>query len=378
MPTPRITVGLPVYKGAALIGKALDCLQRQTFTDFEVIISVDGGDEDTAAACKPFLSDSRFRMIVHSERLDWVGNFNWLLQQDLSEFFCYRQHDDTTAPNFFEVLLQAADKHRDAAAIYCDCQYCGAMALNEIRPSIKGNPLDRVFQYIDRASAVPLRGLIRTPAIRQAGQVRKDEFRAPWQVYGWLARLLHWGSFKRVAKTNYYRLAHRDSFSSDYARQTADRKRAAWPTMFTALLDAAMPLCHTRQERLFLQQAILDQVVARSPVPVSIAQFMDRLRHEKNSHLLTAHELSLILRGQERRIREIKICERSRILRAIYELRRRYRADRIINSRSRLRSIAYQFRYLAEMWPRLMSIVRWQFQRRRLADRNGTEPEAAR
>ena len=43
------------------------------------------------------LVDPRFRMVVHPERLDWVGNFNWLLQQDLQEIFCYRQHDDTTA-----------------------------------------------------------------------------------------------------------------------------------------------------------------------------------------------------------------------------------------------------------------------------------------
>ena len=44
-------------------------------------------------------------MVVHRERLNWFGNFNWLLRQPLCEFFCYRQHDDTTAPQVFEVLL---------------------------------------------------------------------------------------------------------------------------------------------------------------------------------------------------------------------------------------------------------------------------------
>ena len=150
--TPRITVGLPVYKGADLIAKTLDCLQRQTFGDFEAIISVDGGDAETAAACRPFLVDPRFRMVVHPERLDWVGNFNWLLQQDLQEFFCYRQHDDTTAPEFFEVLLQAADKEPNAAAIYCDCQYTGGCNDIEIAPSIEGEPLDRMLQYIERVT----------------------------------------------------------------------------------------------------------------------------------------------------------------------------------------------------------------------------------
>src|SRR6516165_8992027 len=148
--TPRITLGLPVYKGADLVAKALDCLQRQTYGNFEAIISVDGNDGETAAACRPFLADPRFRMVVHSSRLDWVGNFNWLLQQDLKDFFCYRQHDDTTAPEFFEVLLRVADKEPRAAAIYCDCQMIGGRNDIEIFPSIKGEPLDRMFQFVSR------------------------------------------------------------------------------------------------------------------------------------------------------------------------------------------------------------------------------------
>ena len=78
-------MGLPVYQAAAHMRKALDCLQRQTYENFEAIISVDGNDQETAEACKPFLADPRFRMVVHPTRLDWSGNFNWLLQQELKD-----------------------------------------------------------------------------------------------------------------------------------------------------------------------------------------------------------------------------------------------------------------------------------------------------
>jgi glycosyltransferase involved in cell wall biosynthesis len=211
LPIPRITVGVPVYKGANLIANCLACLQRQTFGNFEVIISVDGGDTETAAVCRPFRADPRFRMILHPERLDWVGNFNWLLQQDMQEFFCYRQHDDTTAPKFFEELLQAADEEPKAAAIYCDCKYIGGLRHVDFAPSIKGEPLGRIIRYIGRMgapSAAPVRGLIRRDAIREAGLVRPDEFRALSQVFVWLTKLLRWGNFKRVAEPLYYRLDH--------------------------------------------------------------------------------------------------------------------------------------------------------------------------
>jgi len=218
---------------------------RQTFDNFEVIISVDNNDEETAAACRPFLTDPRFSMIVHPRRLDWVGNFNWLLQQDLKDLFCYRQHDDTTAPEFFETLLRAADRYADAAAIYCDCQYSGKSNQLEIARSIVGEPLDRVFEYIERiprAQGPPIRGLIRSPAIRHAGLVRYDEFRAALQIHSWLAKLLRWGTFRRVSKPPYYRFDRPDSFTREYLAGARDRKRAEWSTMFTGLLEAALPL----------------------------------------------------------------------------------------------------------------------------------------
>lgn len=54
--TKRITVGLPVYQAAKFMPTALTCLQEQTFREFDAIISVDGNDQETAEACRPFLS----------------------------------------------------------------------------------------------------------------------------------------------------------------------------------------------------------------------------------------------------------------------------------------------------------------------------------
>jgi len=300
MATPRITVGMPVYRGADLIGKALDCLQRQTFGDFEAIISVDGNDTETVLACQPVLADRRFRLVVQPERLDWVGNFNWLLQQDCKEFFSYRQHDDTTSSDFFEVLLRTADREPRAASIYCDCQLSGGRSDMELVPSIKSEqPLERIFDYIARlpdiGTPVPLRGLIRSAAIRQAGLVRSDEFRAAYQVYGWLAKLLAWGGFSRVAEPLYYRLDHGRS----YTRQHWDGVQvAAWTTLFTALLEAALRSCRTAEQRRFFQKTIVERIIAFSKIQknsaTKLAEFLQRLRDEQpfvhRSRISSHHE----------------------------------------------------------------------------------------
>jgi glycosyltransferase involved in cell wall biosynthesis len=356
--TPRITVGLPVYKGADLIPKCLDCLQRQTFRDFEVIISVDGNDLETAAACRPFLMDPRFRMVVHPERLDWVGNFNWLLQQDLQEFFCYRQHDDTTAPEFFEVLLLAAEMEPNAAAVYCDCQYSGGRDDIESAPSIEGESLYRMVRYMEYvpSSAAPLRGLIRRAAIRHAGLVRSDEFRAPLEEFVWLAKLLRWGNFRRVAKPLYYRLDHPRSFTSAWFSSPEDRKRAALTRLFTGLLEVAVPLCRTPEQRRFFQQFILNRIVdcfywwsfnEPNSAEKIFADCLERLRLEGNTHLLRREELSPIL--QELKLRpDIKVLEQSRIRRFIYRMHQRSRMGRAIYPTSRMRRVIYQLRYPLE------------------------------
>jgi len=352
---------LPVYKGADLIGQALDGLQRQTFRNFEAIISVDGGDAETAAACRPFLDDPRFRMVVHSERLDWVGNFNWLLQQDLKEFFCYRQHDDTTAPEFFEVLLEAADQEPNAAAIYCDCQYRGRSDFIEIAHSIRGEPLDRLREFIERDwQGPPIRGLIRSAAIRQAGLVRTDEFRAPFQIHGWLAKLLRWGDFTRVGRPLYYRLDRANSFTNEHKAGAEDRQRAEWTTLFTGLLETAMPLCRTPQERQFFQQIIVDRIVPPPNVRPSeepnssvtlIAECFERLRHEGNTHLLRVEEQSLILDEVQRR------CKRSRMGRGIDQIRQRYRFGKLLYPRSPWQRVTYQIRHLLETFDKVSRIL---------------------
>jgi glycosyltransferase involved in cell wall biosynthesis len=358
MSTPRITVGLPVYKGADLITKALACLQQQTFGNFEAIISVDGNDGETAAACRTFLADPRFRMVVHPERLDWVGNFNWLLQQDLREFFCYRQHDDTTSPQFFEVLLRIADKEPHAAAVYCDCQLIGGRNDVESVPSIEGEePLDRIFQYIARlpelGAPVPIRGLIRKAAIRQAGLVRSDEFRAAWQVFGWLANLLQWGNFRQVAEPLYYRLDHARSYTREYWYGT---HQAAWTTLFTALLAAAMRVCRTPEQRLFFQQAILDRTIAfpqfqqcNYSAEKLATECLERLRYEGNTHLLDVKEFPSILQELQYRVDELKRIKPSRLRRGISQIRQRYRLGKLIYARSLMRRVAYQISHLLEM-----------------------------
>jgi hypothetical protein len=125
------------------------------------------------------------------------------------------------------------------------------------------------------------------------------------------------------------------------------------------LLEAAIPLCRTPEERLFFQQIILDRIVIypsylyrpsnepNSPRKL-IAACLERLRHEGNTHLLSVGELPPILQELQSRLDEIKLLERSRMRRVIYGIRQRSRMGRVIYPRSGMRRVIYQIRHLVE------------------------------
>jgi hypothetical protein len=216
-----------------------------------------------------------------------------------------------------------------------------------------------MLHYIEHvpSSAAPVRGLIRRAGIRQAGLVRPEEFRAGMEVFVWLAKLLRRGCFRRVGKPLYYRLDHPHSFTrvtSDYLR-SEERFEAALTMLFTGLLEAAIPLCSRPEQRIFLQQFILDRIVAIWPSsePASfekiITKCLERLRFECNTNLLSPEELPTILQQLKTRP-DTKILERSRMRRLIYRTRKRSRMARVIYPSSRMRRVIYQIRqFLKEL-----------------------------
>jgi hypothetical protein len=171
------------------------------------------------------------------------------------------------------------------------------------------------------------------------------------EVFVWLAKVLRSGNFRRVAKPLYYRLDHPHSFTNEYFRTSTSRRRAVWTTLFTGLLEAALPLCHSPEARLFVQQTIVDRVfdnLTRDDPNSSenlAAECLERLKYEQNTHLVSAAEFAQILRALPRRLRELKLNERSTMRRTIYRNHRAYQLGRVIYPASTMWRAIYQINH---------------------------------
>jgi hypothetical protein len=126
-----------------------------------------------------------------------------------------------------------------------------------------------------------------------------------------------------------------------------------------ATAQARIPICRTPEARLFMQKAILDQIVASpsfhpnnkfSSSTSIIAKCIERVTHEGNSHLLYEQELPAIMDGQKRRIK-VMLSGRSHVRKAMYKSHQVYCVGKLIYSQSPIRRASYhigQFRrYLA-------------------------------
>ena len=64
--TPTVSVIIPTYNRAHLVGRAIRSVLNQTFQDFEIIVVDDGSTDNTEEVVKGF-NDPRIRYIRHEE-----------------------------------------------------------------------------------------------------------------------------------------------------------------------------------------------------------------------------------------------------------------------------------------------------------------------
>lgn len=239
--TPLVFVAVPVWRGEDLVEEMLRSLAGQTWTAWRAVISVDGGDEASAARCRPFLADPRFTLASQPNRLGWAGNLNWLMARADGDFFVYWQQDDLCSPDYLSALVEYAARHPEAACSYADVQWFGARDEHVHTPSVTGFALQRVLAQLESMSFLPFRGLIRREALAAAGPLRLEVPEAAFEDLVWVVRLAGAGELHAVPGPTYYKRAHAGNTHGSWMRWPAERRRAAWIECAMGMLEASLP-----------------------------------------------------------------------------------------------------------------------------------------
>ena len=276
----HVTIGVPVYRGERFLEETLHSIQAQTHRDIEVVISLDGPDPGSERVCAPFLDDSRIRLVIQPERLGWVENINWLMSQANAGFWCYHQQDDLVDPRYLEVLLDVALKTPEAAVVYCDIVAFGLYTARMAQPSVTGSPSTRQLTLLySHHPAVAFRGLTRVEAIRHSGKVLANEIENFAADTTWMASIARWGDLCRVPAKLYRKRYHTENEHMKWFAWPLEKRIRAWTVHCADMLEQAMLVEATPQERRLLWLAAVGRLVSHTASGhVPVAEFTTEQR----------------------------------------------------------------------------------------------------
>jgi glycosyltransferase involved in cell wall biosynthesis len=140
--------------------RALASAFRQTWSDLEVIIVVDGPDPDTIAVLHA-INDPRLRVIVNERSLTAAGARNAGLDRATGEWIAFLDDDDEWAPDKLEKQLAYAADH-GPALITCQSRVLTPTA-SSVRPQVAYDNRLPIDEYLfDRRSPFEDPGFIQT------------------------------------------------------------------------------------------------------------------------------------------------------------------------------------------------------------------------
>ncbi len=109
---PRVSVVLPTYNQLAFLPAAIESLQHQTFSDFELVIVNDGCTDGTRAYLGQ-LPDPRIR-VIHQANQGLPRALNVGFEAAQGELLTWTSSDNYCAPVYLEALVRALEAHPEA------------------------------------------------------------------------------------------------------------------------------------------------------------------------------------------------------------------------------------------------------------------------
>jgi glycosyltransferase involved in cell wall biosynthesis len=120
-PLPRVSIGLPTYDRPELLELALGCFRRQTFSDFELIISDNASpNPKVRELCERYAGqDSRFRYVRQPVNQGPERNFWFVCDQARASLFMWASDDDLWPVDFLEKGVAALEADPRTSAWFC-------------------------------------------------------------------------------------------------------------------------------------------------------------------------------------------------------------------------------------------------------------------
>jgi glycosyltransferase involved in cell wall biosynthesis len=138
---PRLTIAIPTYNRANLVGRAIDSALAQTYPDLEILVSNNGSTDGTKELLDGY-SDPRLRILHRDHTISAIAHGNYLLEQARGEFWHTLSDDDFIEPEFARKVMDIYQRHPRLSMVYTGCflHYADVVVPAMIGPELETGP----------------------------------------------------------------------------------------------------------------------------------------------------------------------------------------------------------------------------------------------
>lgn len=133
--SPLISIVIPVYNVAELLGRCVDSVLAQTYQNLEIILIDDGSTDSSRELCDAYArQDSRIR-VIHQTNHGLSAARNAGLAAASGEFISFVDSDDAIAPTLIEHLLDPCLAHHLDLSICSFAEFSSNLPLLDAEPA---------------------------------------------------------------------------------------------------------------------------------------------------------------------------------------------------------------------------------------------------
>lgn len=122
--TPKVSIVLPCYNGAALLGQAIESCINQTFKDWELIIVNDCSTDNTLEVANAYAQkDERISVYTNEKNSKLPASLNNGFRRATGEYWTWTSDDNLLHPDMLETMVTYLDEHKDVGFLASDEQF---------------------------------------------------------------------------------------------------------------------------------------------------------------------------------------------------------------------------------------------------------------
>ena len=167
---------VPVYNSTNSLEHCIHSIQRQTYTDFELILVDDGSSDGSAELCDKLAAENADIQVIHKPNGGVSSARNAGIDAAKGEYITFCDSDDYLEPDYLENLVQTAKSNPDCGHIWCCFQtVTGYQKENAVPNYVSAEPIlyyglnDYMTLHEMWLDAGPCNKLYQSRIIKEAG-----------------------------------------------------------------------------------------------------------------------------------------------------------------------------------------------------------------